>query len=285
MMVRFIITLITVCLAWPALAHQTSNRLDVGGMAAQSDLVFKGRVVGIDYRESEGKGEQKPLPFTFVTYAIEEVLFGQYSESTLTLRFLGGMTKSGEIMMNTSAPSFDMGDEDILFVQDNGRSECPLVECSNGRLRVIHGAIYNEYGQAVLQDRKGGMVLGRSENLDEVNTYQIGERKFQRNINRKLVQEGDGEASTSKAMAGIQLQAGNISGLVREHIFKANARDPYGMSKQVRNLDMTAPITAPQARPVALPEPKSQAQAPTNEDPAELEAIQHNGGNPVLKDQ
>jgi len=114
-MVRFIITLIAVCLAWPVLAHQSASRLDIGEMANQSDLVFRGTVVNIDYRESEARGDQAPLPYTFVTYAVEEVLFGQYQESELTLRFLGGITERGEILTNTSAPKIDLGDEDILI--------------------------------------------------------------------------------------------------------------------------------------------------------------------------
>ncbi|WP_020405732.1 hypothetical protein [Hahella ganghwensis] len=286
MMVRIAITLLAVCMALPAFAHQSASRLDVATMAKQSDLVFRGKVVDINYRQSEAKGQLKPLPYTYVTYAVDEVLHGQYQESELTLRFLGGITEQGEIMMNTSSPHMDMGDEDILFVQDNGGSECPLVDCSMGRLRVIHGEIYSEYGQSLVQNSKGQLVFGKSAQLDEVNSFQIGDRTFQHNVNRKQAQEGDREASKSLTVEGVPLQSGNISGLMREHIFSSNTKDPYGLSKNVRNLDINAPILPPQAKPVTLPEPRQdKSQALSHESSTELEAIKRNNGNPVLKDQ
>lgn len=72
--------------------------------------------------------------FTFVEFDLREVVAGN-PPSTLTLRFLGG--RVGEEALTVGGmPQFRVGDEDILFVRDNGRSICPLYAMMHGRYIV-----------------------------------------------------------------------------------------------------------------------------------------------------
>ena len=137
-----------------AYAQQLENLL------AESDLVFFGRVSHIEYRLSDQRGPTDArLPHTFVTYTIERIVHGRYQKPTLTLRFLGGPTGvDGRVILPQRFPLFRAGNHDILFVRNNGRTVCPLVGCSRGRLRVVEGHVYSDRGRAFLIAPTGGLV-------------------------------------------------------------------------------------------------------------------------------
>lgn len=141
-------------------------------MVTDSDLVFRGVVEGIEYRLSEPGGqENRRIPFTFVTYRVEEVLRGQAPGETVTLQFIGGANLETQSYMATShTPRIDLGDEDLMFVQGNTDALVPLVGQENGRLRIIDGQVYTEMGSAVRLDDKGGMELGAQYRLEAVET-------------------------------------------------------------------------------------------------------------------
>ena len=82
-----------------------ANRLE--RQTAQSDLIFKGTITAIEYRNS-----REGIPHTFVTYRIDNVLKGAYGARTLTLRFVGGVQKKGVIvrtLVASNAPAFATG--------------------------------------------------------------------------------------------------------------------------------------------------------------------------------
>lgn len=63
-------------------------------MIDQADLVFRGVVTDVTYKNSTPTTPQSPSqPYTFVTYAIYEVLSGSYTDNSITLRFFGVLTK------------------------------------------------------------------------------------------------------------------------------------------------------------------------------------------------
>jgi hypothetical protein len=72
---------------------------------------------------------------TIVTVHVEDTIVGA-AEPVLELQFLGGKL-DGQSMEISGQPHLQVGDEDILFVTGNGRSVCPLVGMTYGRVLVI----------------------------------------------------------------------------------------------------------------------------------------------------
>ncbi len=164
--------------AGSALANDGSPLAElVGG----SDLVFRGVVLDIEYALSEPGGpEQARIPYTFVTYRVDDVLQGEQPGLLLTLRFIGGFDRESLSYMSASIlPQFDLGDEDILFVSGNNHELCPLVGNQDGRLRVIDGRVYSETGRAVTVDADDDLQFGQRFLLPQVMTTSIAGRVFE----------------------------------------------------------------------------------------------------------
>jgi hypothetical protein len=130
-----------------------SVRSTIENQVSRSDLIFKGAVVKIDQGKSiEG------IIHTYVTYRVEKVVNGSYSPKTITLRFIGGEERVGNMVRGLAvshAPSFKNGDRDILMVSKNGRSLCPLVQCARGRYQLRGGMVNSEDGAIFAKDQSG----------------------------------------------------------------------------------------------------------------------------------
>ena len=136
-------------------APDDASRLE--RQTSQSDLVFKGTITGIEYRNSS-----EGVPHTFVTYRVDNVLKGAYGAKTLTLRFVGGVQRKG-VMVRTlvasNAPVFQLGHQDLLMMQGNGQRSCPLVQCALGRYRFEQGRVQTEVGGVIAGSSDGGAVV------------------------------------------------------------------------------------------------------------------------------
>ena len=123
---------------------------------SKSDLVFVGTVANITYRNSyEG------IPHTFVTYWVDQVLKGDFTDKKITLRFLGGVRKEGQIvrtLVASNAPRFADGQQDLLMVAKNGESSCPVVQCAEGRYRFDLGMVKTELGSVIAKLSDGGAI-------------------------------------------------------------------------------------------------------------------------------
>jgi len=158
----------------------SNNGQSLKSMVSQSDLVFTGSVENIQYALSKPTGpDGVAIPHTFVTYRVHEVFDGEAPGGLVTLRFIGGLDPETMRFMSTSrTPHFDLGDEDILFVQGNTKKMCPLVGDFKGRLRVIKGQVYSEKGRSILLKEDGSLENGPRYSLDEVDTNTIEGRTF-----------------------------------------------------------------------------------------------------------
>ena len=145
--------------------------VDVVDLARRSELVFRGTVLGVDYRNSE---PPMRFPHTFVEFRVDEVLKGQDPGPTLTLRFSGGWDGGSEMSFLADHTLFDPGDRDLLFVAHHLTRACPLVDCEGGRFRLIDGLVYAESGREI--GRIGGRIVPglRRDDLPEVMTDQVG---------------------------------------------------------------------------------------------------------------
>lgn len=98
----------------------------------QAQLIFQGVVTNVR-SEWAGAGAQRYIA-TFVTFQVEERFKGA-ADASYSIRLLGG-TVGDETMVVTDAPKFNVGDRDILFVENNGSQFIPLVGIGYGRFRV-----------------------------------------------------------------------------------------------------------------------------------------------------
>jgi len=112
----------------------------------QAEVIFQGNVINVK-SEWVGEGAQRHI-MSYVTFKVEEALKGDPGQS-YTIRMLGG-TVDGETMGVSDAPKFAVGDEDILFVQNNGNQFIPLVGIMHGRFHVRT----NEANQQIVTDNE-----------------------------------------------------------------------------------------------------------------------------------
>jgi hypothetical protein len=101
-------------------------------LVSQAEVIFQGAVTDIR-SEWAGAGTQRHI-VTYVTFRVEDSFKGNLG-ATYSIRLLGG-TVDGETMEVTDTPKFNVGDRDILFVENNGSQFVPLVGISHGRFRL-----------------------------------------------------------------------------------------------------------------------------------------------------
>ncbi len=164
------------------MAHSAADA-DAGGLRelmAQSAAVAYGKVVDIEYRNSEATREEpKGVPHTFVTYEIGKVFRG-YLPSKITLRIPGGADGSGGVYTETTAPTFARGEADVLFIPGGEPGNCQLVNCVEGRFRVIDDRIYSGFGVPLVGAEKS-LEFGGKPRFD-VNTMELPRPAFDKVI-------------------------------------------------------------------------------------------------------
>jgi hypothetical protein len=104
------------------LENHVDGRRDVG------DELIPGQV---GFREGTSV---RQMIYSYVELQVTAVIAG-HPPSPLILRVLGGKVGTKELIVQ-GAPQFHVGDEDILFVQGNGRQIFPLVRMMHGRYPV-----------------------------------------------------------------------------------------------------------------------------------------------------
>ena len=211
-------------------------------MLTESELVFRGTVTDITYRNAEVDGANEAhIPYTFVTYQVSEVFLGSLDTDTITLRFIGGWEPVTAGFLHTSgAPLFDKGDHDILFVTGNTDRGLPLAGGSNGRLRLIDGNVFDETGRAVL--------------LHGEDSFRFGPRHFHPDV--FTTQVGDGIMTITMDTDEEGLQFGPSTGISERkairHLHRITASLPNPETLFV-NADPAQPIFAPDFTAVAPP--------------------------------
>lgn len=135
---------------------------NIGRLTQEAAFVFRGQAVKVQYRNLASAAGT--IPYTFVTYRVDKTISGT-PKRFVTLRFVGGPDGMGGFVAAIGVPMFQLGDQDILFVSNNGMTpgpsgSCALVGCELGRYRIVDGAVYNAGGAAVTGIRKGKIVTG-----------------------------------------------------------------------------------------------------------------------------
>lgn len=145
------------CILAAAASATTILPVDATDAVDRAELIFRGEVVAIETVTSRDGS----FPFTFVTFAVHDALKGAAAGKELTLRFHGGdLAATQETVEVVGMPSFERGDEVVLFVDGNGRLACPLVGWWQGKLDVVR---HPRTGEPMLVDHRGAPI----ESVDE----------------------------------------------------------------------------------------------------------------------
>jgi hypothetical protein len=141
----------------------------------QADVAFEGQVIAIDYRLSGAAGDAERTPHTFVTYRVLTPFKHSQRDETITLRFFGGPNDDGTITLSSITPRINLGDHDVMFVKDNGKSAVPLVQGRAGRLRVLDDRMFADSGRSLSLDKtRGALRAGPVVDHPALNTHRVG---------------------------------------------------------------------------------------------------------------
>ena len=271
---------VVVALAGSAHAASSHHTDDLRAQLAKSDLVFVGSVVDVSYASAAAPGAPDGVPHTFVTYDVERVVHGAADAKQITLRFLGGRGKEASFTTVSGVPMFDLKDRDVLMVANNGDSGCPLVNCSDGRYRLIEGMVFSEEGQGIENDGKGGVEKVGFFDLEPVMTHRVsqttlrlvdhfdaGESRiaFEKNVGRGA------HMSETQFIDQLSDNARDVGSATPAIFASADIRTPFTLSFKAE----PAPTDRVQAQNI------SDATA-TDQERAEAAALRANGGNPVI---
>jgi hypothetical protein len=127
-------------------------RVNVAQQVDMADLIFVGTAV----REEFALTGDAKVPFTFVTFSVDQTLKGAAVDRFLTLRFLGGRIGRRALEVE-GMPEFQQGQKYLLFVGDNAKAGCPIVGWGQGVLRFGQDL---QTRQTVLLDERGAALAG-----------------------------------------------------------------------------------------------------------------------------
>lgn len=159
---RRLAPLVVLAAASATASASTFERITFTERVERAELIVQGVVTAVEHRNSDITGPgQVVLPHTFVTIQIEQVFKGASANGDrITLRMQGGPDGKGRFLQVIGVPRFSPGDRDILFIHENGASICPIVGWEQGRLRVVRGQVYDDFGQETWITPDGDLVLG-----------------------------------------------------------------------------------------------------------------------------
>ncbi|PRP96105.1 hypothetical protein [Enhygromyxa salina] len=127
--------------------------------AARAEAVFIGEVTGIDYQLSDPDEDGAQLPFTVITWSVEDGIKGVATGRQYAARFLGGPVPDGKVLTVSEIPVFELGDRDLLFIEGNGERGCPLVGGNQGRVQLLS---QGDAGDGVSRVAAGAQWPGRA---------------------------------------------------------------------------------------------------------------------------
>ena len=126
----FTTTVVLACGLWASTVIQVS----IQEMVATSEFVFEGTVVGQEAVRPDGSSNI----FTRVTFAVSDVLKGDYDTSTVALYFMGGTI--GSLTLSISDMQIPKnGERGIYFVESfANRQVHPLYGWNQGRFLILN---------------------------------------------------------------------------------------------------------------------------------------------------
>jgi hypothetical protein len=125
--------------------------MDIDALAAQAEFIFEGEVLQHSSQQDPGSG----IINTYVTFAVFDVVKGDYNGQQLELRFAGG-TLGGETVEVSGLILPRVGEQGIYFVESVSRSLInPLLGWSQGHYLIVEGngeRLVNTVGETPVVD-------------------------------------------------------------------------------------------------------------------------------------
>lgn len=277
---RFGLALLATAVPLAASAHEgIGDPFTLRRLVQESDLIFQGVVRSIEYRNAEilSPGDQA-IPHTFVTFEIERLFKGRpESQGSITLRLQGGPDGNGQYLMISAVPTFDIGDRDILFVSDHYPDVCPILGWAEGRLRILDGAGYSEYGRELWLSRENHVLAGDFRPAPEVLTHQIGDLEF------------TAEPGPADAVVGFEPPAGarradltTLTTTLDSMVRAIHTPAQLAALEPLRSARLTDRLVVGQARPLAPPLATPIESDLLNDDFYERNQLEKSQGDPTL---
>lgn len=176
----------------PVSAPALRAPFDVAPRASRAERVVHGRVTALTY-DVAAAGPLAGMARTHVAVTVDHALKG--GGDALDLVFLGGAYPDGRVTLASEIPLFGVGDEVMLFVDRDRASGCPLVDCSEGLVRLSGGKAYNAEGHPLIA-RSGRLELGTREAIPEATTFRVGRQTFTIQMSER---EPSGDAPIDRA--------------------------------------------------------------------------------------
>jgi hypothetical protein len=158
---RLCVALGAVALLVPAPRASTVVPPAFPSLVGQADYIIRAVVKSVS---SEIRTDQYGRHiFTKVELDVRQVISGTPPQP-LVLQMLGGKV-GDETMVVQGAPTFKVGDEDILFIRGNGQQFTPLVALMHGRYPILADTSGREYvarsnGAALYDEQEVALPMG-----------------------------------------------------------------------------------------------------------------------------
>lgn len=241
---------------------QTSDEF-LTAMVNRAEFSFRGTVIEKNERLSvEG------IPYTFVTYNVDEVISGDYSGGTITLKYVGGEFANGNRLTASNSPDIKVGENSILMVQQSTDTGCDFVECENGRFIISNDAVIASNESAIRIN-----ALGRSEYTSALD-FQGSDKS---------------SSATSSNVADFIQHLKSLKQSSFSQRSRVSVASDQPNAPSVTSADVDAPFNAysgllKSGAAPSVPSSSSQEAGSNSEsfDQWEVEQLKENGGNPLL---
>ncbi len=136
MKVRVVLTLLLLVMAWALPARAVMIKYDLEQLSVGSEKVVIGEVVDMESRYLV-PGQ---AIYTFVTIRVDEVIKGKSVSDELVIRVDGGTVGDVEMTV-THAPSFQVGEEVLVFVTKQIDGQDIVYNAENGKYTIVDGNV------------------------------------------------------------------------------------------------------------------------------------------------
>ncbi|MEX0739221.1 MAG: hypothetical protein WD071_07760 [Pseudohongiella sp.] len=138
----------------PVLTATTVAQLSFDDVVATAELVFEGRVLAVEARETGPRSIH-----TFVEFEVLDVLKGEYTDATIELSYLGGRVGNRQLEVSEmQVPA--AGETGVYFVESLSAGQLhPLVGWSQGHYLIVQDSNGRAHVQSAGQQPIRGVTI------------------------------------------------------------------------------------------------------------------------------
>lgn len=127
--------------------------MNLSQLTARADLIFQGRVTAVHARWDD----TRTAIWTYVTFAVDELIKGDMTEHEITIRLPGGAIEADDIQMKVDGvPTFQLGEETLIFSSRDPENRNPIIGWHQGRFKIRYD---KASGQKVISDTRANQLI------------------------------------------------------------------------------------------------------------------------------